>query len=79
MAIDRVTGKRKLKVDKLVKEREEKEKKALPKFDVTYEEELIKSLFEEDIKKKEIAEKNTETIEDVEENKFCHHARPGEE
>ena len=76
MAIDPNSGKRiRLVKDTHKAKEEEKKKKALPKFDVTYEEELIKSLFEEDIKKKtEILE----TVDDVEENSKSHHSRPGE-
>ena len=76
MAIDPNSGKRiRLVKDTHKVKEEEKKKKALPKFDVTYEEELIKSLFEEDIKKKtEILE----TVDDVEENSKSHHSRPRE-
>lgn len=76
MAIDKVTGKR-IKIGKnALDEKKEKQKKALPKFDVTYEEELIKQLFEEDIKKQD---EKLERVENIEENSRVHHARPGEE
>jgi hypothetical protein len=75
MAIDRVTGKRVRKVKTKEDVKQEKKEKALPKFDVTYEEELIKQLFEEDSKKQVVLE----TVDTVEETAKVHHARPGEE
>lgn len=75
MAIDRTTGKRKKIVKSEIEFKEERKKKAKPKFDVTYEEELIKSLFEEDIKK----QNKLNTVEDVQEEDRFHHERPGEE
>ena len=77
MAIDKVTGKRKKLVKTKDDIKEEKKKKALPKFDRTYEEEIIKELFEEDIKKKQIIE--NPTIVEEYTGPFVHHERPGEE
>lgn len=76
MAIDNVTGKRK-KVLKTKKEiDEEKNKKALPKFDKTYEEELIRQLFEDNKNKdKEVLE----LAESIPDKTKIHHERPGEE
>jgi hypothetical protein len=59
MAIDKVTGKRKKLVKTKDDIKEEKKKKALPKFDRTYEEELIRELFEEDIQLKQKLENPT--------------------
>jgi hypothetical protein len=75
MAIDRVTGKRIKQVKTKDDIKKEKKEKSLPKFDKTYEEELIKQLFEEDFKKQDILE-TVDTIEDVSKT---HHERPGEE
>ena len=44
MAIDKVNGKRKKQVKSKLDIAKENEQKALPKFDRTYEEELIKEL-----------------------------------
>ena len=77
MAIDKETGKRKKLVKTKLDEQEEKKKKALPKFDAKYEEELIKQLFEED-KKKQNLDNIEEVIPDYE-GPFVHHERPGEE
>lgn len=76
MAIDKETGKRIKLVKTKLDIKEEKKKKALPKFDTTYEEELIKQLFEDDLKKQE---KILEKKEDVLESQWVHHERPGEE
>ena len=76
MAIDKVTGKRIQKVKTVLDIKEEKKQKALPKFDTTYEEELIKQLFSEDIKKQE---KKLETKENIPTSQWVHHERPGEE
>jgi len=75
MAIDRVTGKRVKQVKTKEEVKKEQKEKALPKFDRTYEEELIRQLFEEDIKKQNTLE-TVDTIEDVSKT---HHQRPGEE
>jgi hypothetical protein len=75
MAIDRVTGKRVKQVKTKEEVKKEQKEKALPKFDRTYEEELIRQLFEEDIKKQNPLE-TVDTIEDVSKT---HHQRPGEE
>lgn len=77
MAIDKVTGKRKKLVKTKDDIKEEKKKKALPKFDRTYEEELIRELFEEDIQLKQKLE-NPTTVEEYT-GPFVHHERPGEE
>ena len=75
MAIDRVTGKRIKQVKTKDDIKEEKKQKALPKFDRTYEEELIRQLFEEDVK-----EQNTlETVDTIDDVLKTHHERPGEE
>lgn len=76
MAIDKTTGKRKRQVvtEKEKKQEAIKKAKQKPKFDTVYEEELIKSLFQEDIKQ--------ETVElevPVQISEFVHHERPGEE
>lgn len=75
MAIDRVTGKRIKQVKTKEDVKKEQKEKALPKFDKTYEEELIKQLFEEDLQKQNTLE-TVDTIEDVSK---IHHERPGEE
>ena len=75
MAIDRETGKRIKQVKTKQDIEEEKKKKALPKFDVTYEEELIRQLFEDDSKKQVVLE----TVDTVEDISKTHHERPGEE
>jgi len=77
MAIDKVTGKRKKLVKTKDDIKEEKKKKALPKFDRTYEEELIKELFEEDTQLKQKL-KNPTIVEEYT-GPFIHHERPGEE
>ena len=77
MAIDKVTGKRKKQVKSKLDVEKEKKEKALPKFDRTYEEELIKELFEEDVKKKKVIESPIEIQEYT--GPFVHHERPGEE
>lgn len=77
MAIDKVTGKRKKLVKTKDDIKEEKKKKALPKFDRTYEEELIRELFEEDIQLKQKLE--NPTIVEEYTGPFVHHERPGEE
>ena len=77
MAIDNVTGKR-IRVSKVkgLKEiEEERKKKALPKFDKTYEEELIQQLFKDDIKQ-ETESLNTLSLE---ERNTVHQKRPGQE
>ena len=76
MAIDRVTGKRIKTVKNQLDIKEEKKQKALPKFDVTYEEELIRQLFEEDTKKQE---KVLEIVENLDDAARVHHERPDEE
>ena len=75
MAIDRETGKRVKQVKTKDDIKKEKKEKALPKFDRTYEEELIRQLFEDDIKK----QNPLETVNEIEETSKVHHARPGEE
>ena len=77
MAIDKVTGKRKKQVKSKLDIAKENEQKALPKFDRTYEEELIKELFKEDVKKTD----SIESTIDVQEynGPFVHKERPGEE
>lgn len=77
MAIDKVTGKRKKQVKSKLDVAKENEQKALPKFDRTYEEELIKELFKEDVKKTN----SIESAIDVQEynGPFVHKERPGEE
>ena len=77
MAIDKVTGKRKKLVKTKDDIKEEKKKKALPKFDRTYEEGLIRELFEEDIKKKQVIE-NPITVQEYS-GPFVHKARPEED
>ena len=77
MAIDSVTGKRIKKVKSKLDIEKEKAKKALPKFDITYEEELIKQLFDEDIKKQ--AQQSLTLVEDVNDDCKIHHERPNEE
>ena len=77
MAIDKVTGKRKKQVKSKLDIEKEKKEKALPKFDRTYEEELIKELFEEDVKKKKILESSIDILEYS--GPFIHKERPGEE
>lgn len=77
MAIDKVTGKRKKLVKTEPEKKEEKKKKALPKFDTKYEEELIKQLFEEDQKRQNI-DKFDEIIPEYS-GPFVHHERPGED
>lgn len=83
MAIDKVTGKRFMKEktlrDKKIEEDKKKKEKALPKFDATYEEELIKALFEEELKRKGKQEDMLEMAEDVSERSKIHKERPGEE
>jgi len=83
MAIDRETGKRYLKDktlrDKKIEEEKKKQEKALPKFDTTYEEELIKALFEEDRKKQEEKKEILELAESISEKTKIHKERPGEE
>lgn len=83
MAIDRVTGKRvnqsKTLRDKKIEEEKKKAEKALPKFDTTYEEELIKALFEEELKKKEERKEILELAESIPDKAKVHHERPGEE
>lgn len=77
MAIDNVTGKR-IRVSKIkgLKEiEEERKKKALPKFDKTYEEELIQQLFKDDVKQ-ETESLNTLSLE---ERNTVHQKRPGQE
>ena len=83
MAIDKVTGKRyttgiKTLRDKKIEE-EKKKEKALPKFDTNYEEELIKALFEEELKKKEEKKEILELAESMPDPCKVHKARPGEE
>jgi hypothetical protein len=78
MAIDKETGKRKKLVKTEAEEKEEKRKKALPKFDTTYEEELIKQLFEEDQKRQNVIDNFDEIIPEYT-GPFVHHERPGEE
>lgn len=77
MAIDKVTGKRQKLVKTEPEKKEEKRKKALPKFDAKYEEELIKQLFEEDQKRQNIDNFN-EFVPEYS-GPFVHHERPGEE
>lgn len=77
MAIDKETGKRKKLVKTELEKKEEARKKALPKFDTKYEEELIKQLFEEEQKKLDI-DKFDEVIPEYS-GPFVHHERPGEE
>jgi len=84
MAIDRITGKRvntqiKTLRDKKIEEEKKKAEKALPKFDTTYEEELIKALFEEELKKKEEKKEILELAESIPDRTKVHHERPGEE
>ncbi len=76
MAIDKVTGKRIPVVKSPLALQEEKKQKALPKFDMTYEEELIRQLFAEDIQKQE---KKLEIKDALPETMWVHHERPGEE
>lgn len=77
MAIDKVTGKRQKLVKTEPEKKEEKIKKALPKFDTKYEEELIKQLFEEDQKRQNID--NFDELVPEYSGPFVHHERPGEE
>ena len=77
MAIDKVTGKRKRLVKTESEKKEEQKKKALPKFDTKYEEELIKQLFAEEQKKLE-TDKFEEVISEYS-GPFVHKERPGEE
>ena len=77
MAIDKVTGKRQKLVKTEPEKKEEKKKKALPKFDTKYEEELIKQLFEEDQKRQNID--NFDELVPEYSGPFVHHERPGEE
>ncbi len=81
MAIDKVTGTRKKIVKTVLEEQEEKRKKALPKFDTTYEEELIKQLFED--KKQKLENYVDDSTIGLEETNyagpFVHHERPDEE
>ena len=77
MAIDKVTGKRKKLVKTEPEKKEEKKKKALPKFDTKYEEELIKQLFEEDTKINNVAKDNFKSL--LYDGPFVHHERPGED
>jgi hypothetical protein len=79
MAIDKVTGKRKKLVKTEPEKKEEKKKKALPKFDTKYEEELIKQLFEEDIKRKEAIISDDDIGKLEYSGPFVHHERPGED
>lgn len=83
MAIDKETGKRYLKDktlrDKKIEEEQRKKEKALPKFDTTYEEELIKALFEEDQRKAEEKKEILELAESMPDPTRIHKARPGEE
>ena len=79
MAIDKVTGKRQKLVKTKLEEAEEKKKKALPKFDTTYEEELIKQLFEEDAKIKKTLEVSDVFEDNNYDGPFVHHERPGED
>lgn len=79
MAIDKVTGKRQKLVKTKLDIKEEKKKKALPKFDKTYEEELIRQLFEEESKIKKVVEISNEVEENVYTGPFVHHERPGED
>lgn len=83
MAIDKVTGKRYLKEktlrDQKIEEEKRKQEKALPKFDTNYEEELIKALFEEELKKKEKEKEVLELAESISDKTKVHHERPGEE
>lgn len=83
MAIDKVTGKRYLKEktlrDQKIEEEKRKQEKALPKFDTNYEEELIKALFEEELKKKEKEKEILELAESIPDKTKVHHERPGEE
>jgi hypothetical protein len=84
MAIDKETGKRYTKGmktlrDKKIEEEEKKKQKTLPKFDTTYEEELIKALFEEELKKKEEKKEILELAESIPDRMKVHHERPGEE
>ena len=74
MAIDKVTGKRK-RVVKTKLDKAEEVKAKMPKFDSNYEEELIKQLFEEDVKKQD----KLETVDTIDEDSKFHHERPGEE
>jgi hypothetical protein len=77
MAIDKETGKRQKLVKTEPEKKEEKKKKALPKFDTKYEEELIKQLFEED-QKKQVIDNFDELLPEYS-GPFVHHERPGEE
>ena len=84
MAIDRMTGRRvntqiKTLRDKKIEEEKKKAEKVLPKFDTTYEEELIKALFEEETKKKEKQKEILELAESIPDKTKVHHERPGEE
>ena len=83
MAIDKETGKRYLKEktlrDKKIEEEKKKQEKALPKFDTTYEEELIKALFEEDRKKQEEKREILELAESLPDPTKVHKRHPGEE
>ena len=84
MAIDKMTGRRvntqiKTLRDKKIEEEKKKAEKALPKFDTTYEEELIKALFEEETKKKEKQKEILELAESIPDKTKVHHERPGEE
>ena len=81
MAIDKVTGKRKRQVKNELDIKKEKKEKALPKFDRTYEEELIKQLFEDVSKKKEqlVSDIDESIGSDSVDSVFVHHERFGED
>ena len=83
MAIDSVTGKKHLKNktlrDKKIEEEKRKKEKALPKFDITYEEELIKALFNEDLKSQDEKLETLALAENLPEKSKIHKARPGED
>lgn len=80
MAIDEITGKRTRLVKSKFEEAKEKRKKALPKFDIQYEEELIRQLFSEDKPtSKPVSDETIGLVETEYQGPFVHKERPGEE
>ena len=80
MAIDETTGKRTRLVKSKFEEAKEKRKKALPKFDIQYEEELIRQLFSEGKPtSKPVSDETIGLVETEYQGPFVHKERPGEE
>lgn len=80
MAIDEITGKRTRLVKSKFEEAKEKRKKALPKFDIQYEEELIRQLFSEGKPtSKPVSDETIGLVETEYQGPFVHKERPGEE